>query len=657
MRLTFAILCCLAAVSVLADEDELALAKAALRDGLWTVARTHAERASGDEAKLVVLESYATEGRWPDVLKCLEKWPAASGRAFDYYRAAASNDFVTATKILSEVFPSGADGRMMEADLKVRAGNRAAARSLWQEVLAMTNASERARVVAAVNLGEVSALEKVCATVRSSHLLRLASLRCGVALLSDAKRMDEGEKVIRSIAKDTPDFPGAREAFVAMAEAELSASHWPRAAQSYHDAIETWPNLVKDGKIHEGLGWALFKLGRYQDALEAFRLAERLATDDQSRALAVLKQGDSLSELGKGEEAMACYRDVLSRYPQTPVAEKLLRIVRLRELESRGREQYRDYRFEEASKTFAEVARQNPSRKARMDFFEVLCQYGRGHDDEAVSRARKLVDGVEDSDVRADAMLWLAKFLYNRGEWKDASELFARYAELKPNDVEAPEALTWAARAAFSQNDFIRAIQIVTRLAGLYPTSPIRFSALLVQGESLIELARFDEAVLVLESVAASEVVPSDERLRAQILKADALYAMGADNPIRYQAALDAYRAVRFSGNLSPSRQLSVSFKIARTLEKLKRMDEAIDQYYTQVVLAYYDGRRKGEKFDDGACADFSRAAFRIAEEYESGGNDQQARSVLEILVGCGVPASEEAARRIERISKKGKFL
>ena len=93
-----------------------------------------------------------------------------------------------------------------------------------------------------------------------------------------------------------------------------------------------------------------------------------------------------------------------------------------------------------------------------------------------------------------------------------------------------------------------------------------------------------------------------------------------------------------------------------RVLEKLRRTDEAIDQYYSQVVLAYRDGLARGERLGDEARAAFSRAAFRLADEFEGRGRDYQAVGVLRLVVESGVPAAEEAEKRIARISMKGRF-
>ena len=659
MRGCIAVVGCLLSVVLGATAGDLEVAKSALRDGLWDVARTHAAKSAGNEARLVILESYANEGLWDEIGKRLSEWTDAVGGAFDYYRAAVVGDFAKAAKLLKSSGSTlgAAESRMLEAEMLVKAGDMSAARQLWSEVVAMTNVGERALAVAAVNLGETGPLRRAYEAVQSPALKRLTGLRYGTSLLADPKTFETGARIIRATVKDAPDAQGAQEAFISLAEADLAASRWQAAADDYLELIETWPATVKLAKVQEGRGWVFLHLGKLEESLDAFRRAEKLSPDNASRALAVLKQGDVLSELGREDEAMSRYREVLAKYPETTVAERLKHVVRVRELETKGRELYRAFRFPDAAKAFAEVAAEDPSSRPRMDYFNVLCLYGQGLDEEAGRQARKLAEACADAKIKADATLWLAKFLYNRGEWRESGRLFASFAQMRPKDSAASEALTWAARAAFAENDFAAAIQRVTRLAENYPDSAFRSQALLVQGESLIELARFDEAVLVLEGVAMSETTLPADRLSAQVLKADALFAMGADNPARYQAALDAYRSVRFGSALSLGAQLSVSFKIARTLEKLKRIDEAMDQYYTQVVLVYHEGRTRGERFDDEARACFSRAAFRLADEYESRGNDVQATNVLRLLADSDVPAAEEAARRITRISKKGRFL
>ena len=167
-----------------------------------------------------------------------------------------------------------------------------------------------------------------------------------------------------------------------------------------------------------------------------------------------------------------------------------------------------------------------------------------------------------------------------------------------------------------------------------------------------MELARFNEAALILAR-AQLLVAPVELRRRAAVLKADCLFAMGADDDRRYVQAIEAYRAVLQGETLSPSMRLALAFKIGRSLEKLRRFEEAADQYYTHVVMAYCDGIRAKTGFDGDARAFFTRAVFILADYYESRGEMRPAIRVLDYLVKTGVSAAREARQRIKRLEEK----
>ncbi len=642
-----------------AADDELAIARAALRDGLWQVARTHAQHITTPEAKLIILESLAGENKWDEIKSLLATWPDEKGLGFDYYRAVVKGEHDEAMSILKKAgSPEGyVEALLYEADVLSAKGDRERASVLWQNVIAQTNIEERALAIAGVNLMDPAILKRAFAEVKTLSLRRMVGLHLGKVLLSDPKTAAEGERLIRTIVRDSPDAKGAKEAFLAMADAHVFAGQWEKAMATYREAVETWPDTAQLSAVQEGRGWALQKLGRREEALEAFRQAAALAKDDAAHAVALAKEADVLADMGRTDEAMAKYREISEKYPQTTIGEKVKAVVLLREREANGRRLYGEGNYDEAMRIFGEIAEDDSSRRPRMAYFKVLCLYGKGEDDAARKEAKNLVDHCSDPAVRGDALMWLAKFLYNRRDWQEARRLFAAYAEMPVKAEVAAEALLWAARAAFAENDFDRVINLSTRLSDRYPNSRFKPAALMLQGEALIELARFDEAILLFDRIALSEGLSSEDRLRVQILRADALYVMGADNAATYSLALDAYQSIRLGATLSPDEKLLVSFKIARTLEKMRKMDEAIDQYYTQVVLAYRMGRARGESFTDEARAAFSRAAFRLADEYESRGRNRQALSILELLAESAVPASKEARRRMEKISKKGGFL
>ena len=681
-----------------ASADELSVAREALRDGLWDVARMHAEKSDNPDARVVIAESFAREGKWKELLETIEGWKNPEDEPFVYYRALAlaetgkmsqagfvisSKEFTTpayvrlatrlkvrvamaekgaadALKIVKEA-PAALmdeDSEMLAARLMAATGDKTGAEDIWRSIAERgTNASEKAFAVASVNLHDEKLMRTAFERCASAETKRLVGYELGRELLSRTNTVDEGAAIIRSLVRDDPDAPGARDSLAAIADAYLSGARFADAVAVYKETFETWPDAKNLSRLQDGLGWALLKLEKHEEALEAFARAEETASTDAERAMEIVKQGDALAAAGKKDESLGKYRAVLSKYPATDSAARIKDIVRTRDLEDRGRELYREYRFAEAQKAFREVSEKDPTLKPRMDYLEAMCMYGQGLDDEAEKILRRIASESDDADTKSRAVLWLAKHAYNRGAWQESRKLFTEYAEKSPESPDAPEALVWAARAAFAENDFQSAIQTVTRLAEKYPDSPSSLRGLLVQGEALIELARFDEAVLVLERVALADGVDAADKLSARLLGADALFAMGADNPVRYQEALEAYRGVRMGESLSASQRISVSYKVAKTLEKLKRVDEAVDRYYTDVVLAYREARSHGERMDDEASAAFSRAALALSDEFESRGRDFQAVQVLELLAKSDVPAAVEAKKRIERIKRKGKYL
>ena len=631
-----------------AAADELSIAKEALRDGLWEIARNHAGTNGTEESRFVILESFAGEGKWDEVGKRLADWKDAKGDGFDYYRAVVKGDHAGAMEILKRGGSSEGlvQAKLYEAEALAKEGKKEQANGVWREIVAATNAGIRALAIAGANLMDAELLRRAYVEVHDASLRRTVGLRLGRALLGDVKTADEGKVLIRSLVKDAPDADGSRDAFLAMADNEIAAGRWTAAAEIYREAIETWPDCAKSSSVQEGRGWVFSKLGRTDEALEAFRLAGSLAQDDEGRAVALIKEGDIFQALGRAEEAMRRYRDALEKYPNTRASRDLQPVVRTRELEAKGRALYRELKFAEAEHAFAEAGKSDAGCRDRMAFFCALCQYGQGQDDEAEKAVRQLAENCLDGKVRGDATLWLAKYLYNRRKWKDAEKFF----------VTADSPL-WAARAAFADGNFNRAIQLSTEIAEKRPDAKEKTQALILQGESLVELSRFDEAVLVLDRVLASEGIRPDDRTRAKMLRADALYAMGADNSARYAAALEAYRDILFGGDLSAGEKLLLSYRIARSLDKLKKTEEAMNQYYTQVVLAYREGRLSGGHFTDEVRAAFSKAAFRLADVYESRGQDRQAIAVLELVAESDVPAADEAVRRINKMRSKGRFL
>ncbi|MGN0853021.1 MAG: tol-pal system YbgF family protein [Kiritimatiellia bacterium] len=330
----------------------------------------------------------------------------------------------------------------------------------------------------------------------------------------------------------------------------------------------------------------------------------------------------------------------------------------------RGRASYMAYRWTEAEADFSEVAKLQPAQADKMKFWAALCRYGAGRDAEAVATVRELLAATDDQSLQADLRFWLAKFDAAHGDCAVALKGFESCATNSHLQAARQlEAFVRAARCAVAIPDYAAVLDLIKRfmtrpeIAGAEVKDPavarLLTEALLLQGEALVEVARFDEAILVLERVAR---LPDsdDSRRRAAILKANCLFAMGADDDARYREAIVACRVVLQDEHLTPSLRLSVSFKIGRALEKLRKFDEAADQYYSNVVMAFVEGTKNRQWFDADASALFARTVMMLADFYESRGNDARAANVLGYLRDSHLPAKDEAGRRIARLREKG---
>lgn len=330
----------------------------------------------------------------------------------------------------------------------------------------------------------------------------------------------------------------------------------------------------------------------------------------------------------------------------------------------RGRASYMAYRWPEAEADFAEVAKLQPAQSDRMKFLSALCRYGAGHDGEAVAAVRELLASTTEKPLQADLLFWLAKFDAAHGNYEAALKGFENCAtNVHLQTTRQVECLVRAARCAVAIPDyaivldlakcFMARPEVVDAETKETSATPLLTEFLLLQGESLVEVARFDEAILVLER-AARLPGREDFQRRAAILKADCLFAMGADDDVRYRQAIEAYRAVLQDAQLMPSLRLSISFKIGRALEKLRKFDESADQYYANVVMAFVEGAKNRQWFDADASAIFARTVMMLADFYESRGDDLRAVNILRYLADSQLPAKDEAKRRISLLREKG---
>ena len=549
---------------------------------------------------------------------------------------------------------------------------------------------------------------------RGGMYLRAGYL-AGFAEMADKATCTAGVARVKALLRSAPTDPISWEAHRVFADKLFALGDFAGAEDEYRRYLEIIPSAQADADVLDRRGRALNSLGRHSDAAGVFASAEQSATNGLMKAGAAFRQAEAFMAMKRYAEAAESFarsvgyvKDRRVRFFEADARERagevegaakiygelagvddewgakaLLRqasiearggrlseaISKYGELISsnrlsgadmtsaylgRGRACYREYRFKEAVEDFRVVAKRAPEMADGMRFLEALCLYGAGKDTDAKVVAEELMNSTKDDDLRADLRLWCAKYEYNKGKYDAARAHFEAFAAMRKGGMQEAEALLWAARCSSALTEYSKAVDLATQAANVDMSNRTFFAeTLLVQGEATMELGRYAEAVQLFDrAVAQAEDGPS--ALKAAILKADALYAMGAGDASRYEQAVAAYRALPEGGALTPDRRIEVAFKIGRALEKMRCTKEAMDQYYRKVVLAYSEEVAKETVFSMASRAFFARSAFILADYYEAGGNFHAAKEVLDKVIAAGVPAAEEAKKRLAELKKKG---
>lgn len=547
--------------------------------------------------------------------------------------------------------------------------------------------------------------------VRSGLLLGFSEMESGDSYTSGVNR-------VRAILRADPGGRISELSSRVFADRLLKAGDAVGAEEEYRRYLEAFPSAAMDFDVIERRGQALLMSGRSTEAAGAFARAEQTADNAEDKArLAYLQasahlsagniaeaaanfgrsaayagsgrnrslyaQADAIERGGDSVRAVEIYSDlvkgggewgdkanlrlisIIARNGQ--LGEAIERYTKVLESPGRlsaddvteaylgrGRACYRDYRFKEASADFEIVASRRPEIADGMRFLMALCLYGAGRDVEAKSAAVAIMNRTKDEELRAELMHWCAKYDYNHGEYKEAQVYFVKYADFRNGTASAVEALLWAARCASAQMDYTKAVEYATRAANAAMSDKAQFcEALLVQGEAVMELGRYAEAAQIFDR-AANSGSESAHTQKAAMLKADAVYAMGAGDMRRYEEAIAAYRTILEGGGLTPDRRIEMSFKIGRAFEKLRRTKEAMDQYYRNVVLVYSEETSKGVLLGTPARTFFARAAFSLADYHAAAGDVLAVRRILERIIASEVPAAKEARRRLDELNANG---
>jgi tetratricopeptide (TPR) repeat protein len=418
------------------------------------------------------------------------------------------------------------------------------------------------------------------------------------------------------------------------------------ASERYRTVLESpaSPELAREARFQFAETEA--RLGRVKEAQDLFAQIEKEATGTELAGRAALRMAELQQDAGSLTAAKAAYDRFLSVYSNSS--------RRAVALYNRGLVSYQLYLFDSAYDDFASVVARFPeSTHAENAAYMRVCAAFEWFNDE---RAQKLAEAFLASHTNST---WIpqvrfrqAEFEFNRAAYEAAERQFLAVADGYPRDPLAGEALFWAARAAGASRQFKRSIELDARLVREYPEHSKRSEAEFYQAEALGELGNYAGAIALLDEVIRRQP-DSFLAFAAMGRRGDCQFTLGAEDPARFEDALKSYKEIAENLKAPFELRLQAAFKMGRSRQKMGRIDEAFEQYYTQVILPYLEARNAGTPMNESCTAWFTRAVFEAAAIQEGRGRWRQAVRLYQRVVDAGVAAAGDARRRIDDIQRE----
>ncbi len=343
-------------------------------------------------------------------------------------------------------------------------------------------------------------------------------------------------------------------------------------------------------------------------------------------------------------------QDAITRYTTLISAPGTTDQLRRQAFLGRGRCYYRNKSLDIAISDFTKAEEDGFDSADEATMYHVYALYGLGQDREAVRLAEAFVRGDSDSPFRPTLAFWLAQYYYNALDFKESARRFADFASKWPNDTRAPRALLWSAKADLRQSESQKALDTLAALGNRYGESDVMPEARYTQAKTLCNLARFEEAVTLIEN-STTKFPESAFTTRALILKGDAIFSLYGATKSVYSItnALSAYEIAGGRADATAETRLECNYKSGRCLEKDGNAETVAKYYYDNVIAPFYTLADNGDV--SPSCISFyEKAVFACARLNEQSGNPRKSLAILRRLAEYGTPERAQAEREIARI-------
>ncbi len=461
--------------------------------------------------------------------------------------------------------------------------------------------------------------------------------------LQGMERFTEASDVFLKAYEVAGDPPVRERTLLRAAEARFAAGRFQMAQELFTRFIDTYPEHPDLAHVRIQIAECMAARDALEDAVAVLgAVAGNGAGQDGRAAHALLRRAALQGRLRQWDASLASYEALLAQTDDDAVAAA--------GLFGRGLARYHLWQPEmigdfEACRTrfpdspFAEQA----------TYMRAVSLYRLGRDAEALAAGRAFLDVYAGSDYAPLVHFWMAEVHYNLAAYAEAEQGFLGYAATYPRHGQVGEALFRAGLSAFRQHEFLRANAHFGQLFSTVPEGARVPDARFAQADALIQLGRFAEAILILDEVINRypdhAMVPF-----AWLRKGDCQFSLGSEDATRFEESIRSYRVVTLAHGLRPGIQLQAEYKIGRSLQKLQREQDALEQYYARVMVPFFDSLSRDEAVSESGALWFTRAALNVAELLEKRQDWRQLARVLDRVGQTGVTIAAEARRRSRAI-------
>lgn len=506
-----------------------------------------------------------------------------------------------------------------------------------------------------------------------------AQLAVAQALLT-GRRHAEADAAFQYYLESFTNTEGVAEANRGRGWALFGLGRFTESAAAFEKAYGAFTNAQDRQVCLFKAGDAVFTNAQYNLARDTYERLIREYPDSSLVPMALYQAAQCYALVGNADAAESTYLRIVGDYPGTPLAdESLLRLAQLRESTGswgpaedaytvvitqssnavlvadawlgRGLVRYRLLRYAEALADFRELERRygGGPQADEAAFHIVMCEYMLGHTDEAVAGGMRFLEEHPAAPLAPRMRFWLGQRAFNAGDYTEAERLFTEFSTLHRGDPECETALLWAARATARQEEYLRALELLSTQLRLFPTGPRLPEARFEQGNALAALGKYPEAILAYQEVVnrapASSLIPE-----TWLRLGDCQFLLGLEEPARYETAINAYTAAAGHPIATVDLRLEAEYKIGRCLQKLERTDAAIEQLYRNVMTPFLERTRADGVQSEAARMWFVRAARDLADIFEARQEWKKVVNVLERALSAGLPDEAGIQERIRTI-------